>query len=103
MLNRNHELNAFILGFKKNSIFSKIKNKNGYDELLLNPLKNAWKNIVYLNLKFVSRMSDHEETKFIFNKDMICYIKIGTKDNPENDLILIYPYLTLEPIIYLLE
>ena len=101
--NRNHELNSFIIGFKKTSIFSKIKNKNGYEELILNPLKNAWKNIVYLNLKFISKMSDHEEKKFIFNKDMICYIKIGIKDNPENDLILIYPYLTLETIIYLLE
>ena len=103
MLNRDHELNSFLIGFKKNSIFSKIKNKNGYEELILNPLKNAWKNVVYLNLKFISIMPDQEEKKFIFNKDMICYIKIGIKDNPENDLILIYPYLTLEPIIYLLE
>ncbi len=80
-----------------------IKTMENVDELVLEPLRNGWKNLANIHLKCVDIQNDPEKAKIVPDNDMIITVEIFDKNDPGSKLIIVYPYITIEPIIYLLK
>ncbi len=91
-----------LIVYHQSSPFSKIKDEHSINEMILSPLRNSWKSITSITFKLNKRTSEFDEMKIVSLKDMILMLDIGEENNPESRFTIIYPYITLEPIIHLL-
>ncbi|MBI4977565.1 MAG: FliM/FliN family flagellar motor switch protein [Spirochaetes bacterium] len=93
----------FLVAYHKDSVFGKLASDRSVEELFLTPLANGWKALVNTHLH-LSKMSDKPEDALIIPKnDMILYSTIGEENNPSSTCFIIYPYITIEPVIPLME
>jgi flagellar motor switch protein FliM len=92
-----------IIATALKSPLSNIKTMENVDELVLIPLRNGWKNLANIHLKCIDINNDPEKAKIVPNNDMIITVEISDKNDPESKLIIVYPYITIEPIINLLK
>ncbi len=92
-----------IFAYNKKSIFSKVNTENSIEEFIISPLRNGWKIISDVNYTLQKRADDIEEVKIVPDNDMILIIKIGVKGKPDTESIIIYPYITIEPLLPLLD
>jgi flagellar motor switch/type III secretory pathway protein FliN len=92
-----------LIVYPQSSPFSKIKDEASINEMILSPLRNSWKSITGINFKLNKRTSEFNEIKIVSLKDMILMLDIGEENNPGSRFTIVYPYITLEPIIGLLS
>ena len=82
---------------------AKLNTEDKINKLLLPSLQNAWKTIGNINFKLKSMPKSFEKAKIVPDNDMCISVRIEDKNNSQSDLIIIYPYITLEPLLSLLE
>ncbi len=92
-----------LIATTRKSPLRNIKTIENVDELVLAPLRNGWKNITNIHLKCIAIHNNPEKAKIVPPNDMIITVEISDKNDPESKLIIVYPYITIEPIIYMLK
>jgi len=92
----------FLLCIKKHSVFSKINNEDSIRQLIINPLRNAWKDFADIKTADIRISEDFNDAKIIHEKDMIIIVLISSKDM-KNEMIIIYPFIFLENILESLD
>ncbi|MBN2544702.1 MAG: FliM/FliN family flagellar motor switch protein [Spirochaetes bacterium] len=92
----------FLICLKKHSALGKINNKDSIRELIINPLRNAWKDYADIKTADMLITDDFDRSKLIPDKDMIIIVQISSKEKG-NEMIIIYPFIFLENILEALD
>ena len=66
-------------------------------------LRGAWKNLLDLTLEIVSLSKKEDDIRIISDNELVIAVELAHTDAPENQLVIIYPYITLEPFIRILS
>jgi flagellar motor switch protein FliM len=103
MFEKQYYARKMLIAYYRSGAFSKIQDENSINEMILSPLRNSWKGITGINFKLNKRTSEFNEIKIVPSKDMILTVDIGEENNPDSMFTIIYPYITLEPIIGLIS
>ena len=94
---------SIILAYNNKSIFSEVTNEKSIAELIANPVNNAWKNIGGISFKYSRKETSLNKAKIVPDNDMILMAIICKKDDPDSKCYFIYPYITIESVIPLLN
>ncbi|OHD36762.1 MAG: hypothetical protein A2015_09565 [Spirochaetes bacterium GWF1_31_7] len=90
---------SFIICSKKTGFFNTIQSTESISELIVEPVRNAWKEIRNFNFSGVSTIKENAGCdELIPEHDMVITIEIGD-DKSGSDLVLIYPYIFLESVL----
>lgn len=94
---------SFLVAYHKNSPIAKLSTKSSMTELFLSPLENGWRALVHTSLRIQTMTDVTADADIVPKNDMILYTTIADPDDPSSSCMLIYPYITLEPVIPLLD
>ena len=79
-----------------------ISDTSAFDELVLQPLRNSWKSVADISIKTARTNTPFDEIDIIPDADMILIAAFGKPDSKDILLLIVYPYIFLEPMIGLL-
>lgn len=99
---RNAKEKQFLVAYPSDGILKKLTTEKTITELLVNPLRNGWKNFVSLNFQYIKSADDANEVKIVHEMELIIAVKISSEQKT-NELIIIYPYISMKPILPILE
>jgi flagellar motor switch protein FliM len=66
-------------------------------------LRGAWKNLADLNLDIDSQSTSDEDIRIISDNELVVAIELSNSGGSDDRILLIYPYITLEPFIRILN
>ena len=66
-------------------------------------LRGAWKNLADLNLDVDTQSKDEEDIRIISDNELVVAIELSDGIANGSRVLLIYPYITLEPFIRILN
>lgn len=95
------EARKMLVCFKQDGLFGRL-NKDGAAKDILPLLRNCWKNVGDVAFDFERATDRFEDAKILPDNDMIVAIGIGPEEEPEQGCILVYPYISLEPVMGML-
>ena len=89
--------------YRKNQLFDTLIRQDPEQKTILSCMRGGWKNLVNLNFQIAMVTDSFDDLKIIHENEMIIIIEITDREHPENKLVCIYPYLTLLPLIPILN
>ncbi|MBN2533568.1 MAG: FliM/FliN family flagellar motor switch protein [Spirochaetales bacterium] len=93
-----------VIIFFKEKYFSQYARTGTKDlDFFISCLRGGWKNFVDINFQISGVGKSGKDLPGLNANEMIVIIKIVHKDNPDNYMVFIYPYITLESVIELLN
>jgi len=95
------EARRMLVCFKREGLFGRL-NKDGGAKDILPLLRNCWKNVGDVAFAFERATDRFKDAKILPDNDMIVAIRIGPEEEPEQGCILVYPYISLEPVMGML-
>ena len=87
----------------RESSLEKQTGEEQFTELVLEPLRQSWKQIAGMDFRFSGTAEDRSGVTDQGENDMILSFILGDRNDPKNRMIIIYPYFTLEPVFSLLD
>ena len=96
-------LRQFLISFEKECPLEFSEQDPQFHETIMTSLRNAWKSVADLSFTHTSIATNPQEAKIVPDNDMILFVKFEDSRNPGRGFVIVYPYISIEPIVAFLQ